>query len=223
MKGGSIRVPWSMTRVVEGMLGACAALALACASEVPAPPQPVAAESSAALPAPALRPIESVTTDRGTLALLRDESGNGLLRHTTPDGLTRDVDCELEGAWGLWVNDVDGDGRREVLVALRKRARHDPRVENRLHVHSLEGGRCVPVWRGTRLAGRFDDLAVDPDEPGVLLALERAGASRRIGQYRWSDFGYSLEAELWRGDGTPPAPLASRFVHVSLARDEGSP
>jgi len=156
------------------------------------------------------------------LALLRDTAGGGVLRHTTPEGLAREVACgELEGAWGLWVDDVDGDGRREVLIALRKRARHDPRVENRLHVHSLEQGRCVPVWRGTRLAGRFDDLAVELDAPGTLLALERGGEGRRIARYRWSDFGYALESELWRGDGTPPPSLRDRFVHVQNI--EGDP
>ncbi len=193
------------------------ALAAACASDDPgveARPETAGAPSS--------RPelVARMTTDRGSIALLRDADGDRRLQHTTPEGLTRDVSCEpLDGAWGLWVNDVDNDGRREVLVALRKPALHDPRVENRLHVYALEAGRCVPVWRGTRLSGRFEDLAVDVDEPGELLALERVGAERRVARYRWSDFGYALEEEVWRGEGYPPPPLGERFVHVAQARE----
>ena len=202
-----------------GVVAMAVWLASGCASEAASPSTRSAAASEPGPQQPTV--IARVTTDRGSIALVRGEGGDPQLRHTTPDGLTRDVACsELEGAWGLWVNDVDGDGRREVLVALRKEALHDPRVENRLHVYALEQGRCVPVWRGTRLAGRFEDLAVAVHEPGRLLALERVGGARRVVRYRWSDFGYAVEEELWRGEGEPPAELQERFVHV-LQEPEG--
>lgn len=198
--------------------------AVGCASEAPAVearPEGGRGEAPTAGPASTSSVISRITTDRGSIALLRDADGEARLQHTTPGGLTRNVACEpLEGAWGLWVNDVDGDGRREVLVALRKRALHDPRLENRLHVYALEAGRCVPVWRGTRLAGRFEEVAVEVDAPGVLLALERVGRTKRVARYRWSDFGYALEVELWRGDGEPPARLRERFVQ-GAHRSEG--
>ena len=114
----------------------------------------------------------------------------------------------IAGAWGLWLDDIDEDGRAEAIVALRKPARFDPNLENRLHVYSFEGGRCVPAWRGTRLAGRFDALAVDPDRPGTLIARERVAADRnRVARYRWNGFGYSVEAVLWEGQGAPPDAL----------------
>lgn len=198
------------------------ALAAACASEAPARetrPVPTTAPRQGQQSAV----IATVTTDRGNIALVRDPGGDPHLRHTTPSGLVRDVACDpLDGAWGLWVNDVDGDGRREVLVALRKEALHDPRMDNRLHVYALERGRCVPVWRGTRLAGRFEDLAVELDESGTLLALERVGPVRRVARYRWSDFGYALEEELWRGEGEPPRELGELFAHVGQQSEGGS-
>jgi hypothetical protein len=103
---------------------------------------------------------------------------------------------------------VEGDGSPEAIVTLRKKAKHDPRVENRLHVYAIEEGRCVPVWRGTRLAGRFDRIAVDGDR---VLALERVQAGRRVAWYRWHGFGYRLEEVLWRGRGTPGPRLWAKF------------
>jgi len=105
---------------------------------------------------------------------------------------------------------VDRDGHPEILVALRKPARFDPVLENRLHVYALRAGRCVPLWRGSRLAGRFDRLAV----AGVTLwADERIGhGRRRIARYRWNGFGYHLVREVWRGRSVPPAAFTRRFA-----------
>jgi hypothetical protein len=107
----------------------------------------------------------------------------------------------------MWSDDVDGDGHREVLVALRKRARFDPVVENRLHVFTIRGTACVPLWRGTRLAGRFERIGRVGG--GKLVALERIGGGRRwLARYRWTGFGYAVERVLWRGKGSLPKKLA---------------
>jgi hypothetical protein len=167
-----------------------------------------AASAASSDPAPLVRrPLR-----RGSLLLVRRGDGTGELRLEDPDGTSQPIPCEpLEGAWGLWVGDIDGDGRGEALVALRKPARFDPVLENRLHVHSFENGRCVPAWRGTRLAGRFDDLYVPPDDRAALRALERVAGRRRVAAYRWNDFGYRLESVLWEGDGSVPAEWQTRF------------
>jgi hypothetical protein len=113
----------------------------------------------------------------------------------------------------MWTDDVDGDGHVEVLIALRKRARFDDRVANRLHVYGIEHGRCVPAWRGTRLAGRFDALATDPAAPGTIVVSERLGPSRRrVARYRWHDFGYRVDEVLWQGATEPPAALVADLV-----------
>jgi hypothetical protein len=136
--------------------------------------------------------------------------GVGRLRYAEPGGAERDVPCDrLMGAWGLWVGDVDGDGRPEAIVALRKPARFDPVVENRLHVYHLIDGQCVPAWRGTRLVGRFDRIAVEGDR---LLVQERMGGDRqRVAWYRWRGFGYAVERIVWQGRGAPGAPWQRRF------------
>ncbi len=146
----------------------------------------------------------------GQLRLVVDGDGTGTLLYSAPGLAERALYCDrLEGAWGLWVGDVEGDGSPEAIVTLRKKAKHDPVVENRLHVYAIEDGRCVPVWRGTRLAGRFDWLAVDGDR---LLAFERVQAGRRVAWYRWHGFGYRLEETLWQGTGMPGAKLMAMFA-----------
>ena len=150
---------------------------------------------------------------RGSVVLAADGDGDGHLFRVATNGRATPLPCErLPGAFGVWLDDLDGDGRAEVLVALRKRARFDPIEENRLHVFGVEAGGCVPAWRGTRLAGRFERLAIPRRGHGELLSLERvAGSVRRIARYRWTGFGYAVEAVLWRGEGLPPSPWAESF------------
>lgn len=160
------------------------------------------------------------TLQSNVLVLAVDADGDGHLYLGAADERWQLLEHErLEGAWGLWPHDVDGDGVEEVLVALRKRAKFDPVLENRLHVYSLDGRRCVPEWRGTRLAGRFDDLHVDPERPGVILAWERvAHGEHRVARYRWRAFGFALEAELWRGRGSAPRRWRGTFPTLANAR-----
>jgi hypothetical protein len=134
--------------------------------------------------------------------LVRLAGGQRRLRRRLPSGRTRPLACgKLTGAWGLWVTDVNGDQRPDLVIALRKRARYDPVVENRPHVYTLVGDRCVPLWRGTRLAGRFEKLYAEGPR---LWALERVGhGQRRVARYRWQGFGYAVERVLWQGRRVP--------------------
>jgi hypothetical protein len=144
------------------------------------------------------------------ILLIHDRDGNGLLVRQDADGSQTALRCgPFEGAWGLWIEDVDGDDKPEAVIALRKKARFDPVLENRLHVYALVGDRCVPRWRGTRLAGRFDQVR---PSGGSLLAFERIGRGRRrIARYRWTGFGYALDRTLWVGTGDPPKRLLRKL------------
>lgn len=147
------------------------------------------------------------------LVLVREANGEGRLVLDQPGETPRAIPCDrLVGAWGLWIDDVDGDGKAEALVALRKTARFDPKVENRLHVYGFEQGQCVPAWRGTRLAGRFDALA-GTKRRGEIIARERVSQTqRRVARYRWEDFGFRLEEVLWEGPGDAPDELLSQYA-----------
>ncbi len=193
------------------MLAAAACLAVAACRDVA--PQAVAPS-----PNDATR-VEAEPTPQGSVIAARPFDGGTLRLHAGPDaaqlwwspaeGPARSIACDrLVGAWGLWTDDVDGDGHVEILVALRKRAKFDDKLDNRLHVYGVEQGQCVPAWRGTRLAGRFEALRVDPDAPGTIVVSERLGPTRRrVARYRWNDFGYRVDDVLWQGTTEPPAAL----------------
>ncbi len=142
--------------------------------------------------------------------LLRvDGVGNGAVYRVNNDKLTKLACGPFAGAWGLWVDDVDNDDQVDLVVAMKKRARFDPVIENRLHVYALRGDRCVPLWRGSRLAGRFDKVTIMGSK---LLALERIGSKRRrVARYRYTGFGYAVDKVLWSGAGPPPARLTKHF------------
>jgi hypothetical protein len=170
---------------------------------------PAAAGEGSRAPA-AAREIARRAFGAGQLRLVVDPKGMGTLLLALPGSAERAVPCDpLEGAWGLWIGDLEDDGAPEVIVTLRKTAKHDPVLENRLHVYAIENGRCVPLWRGTRLAGRFERIAIDRDR---VLALERVPGGRRVVWYRWHGFGYRLEEILWQGRGLPGPKLKAMFA-----------
>ena len=172
------------------------------------------AEPAEDAPPPSGTLVAARPLNDATLSLVRDASGLGTLWLQSHGSSAQRVPCDrLVGAWGLWVDDVERDGHPEAIVALRKPARFDPRVDNRLHVYGIEDGRCVPAWRGTRLAGRFDALRTDPETPGSLVVSERLGADRRrVARYRWTGFGYAVDSVIWEGTGAPPLDLVAGLV-----------
>lgn len=176
-------------------------------------------EAAGRAPAQSSAPVEVIarrTMKHAALALVRRGDGIPYLQHEPEVGSpARRIRCDdpLEGAWGLWLDDVDGDGNAEAIVALHKRARFDDRLANRLHVYSFEEGRCVPAWRGTRLAGRFDAATTYPDDEsrrGRIDVHEWLGPRRRrVARYRWSGFGYTLEHVRWEGTEPPPEAVVA--------------
>jgi hypothetical protein len=187
----------------------------ACEAEGRAAPdrssRPALRATEAASPGePSPPPLVTRTLRDTSLALALHPDGTGELLRLREGSDPTPIPCDrLTGAWGLWIDDVDDDGRAEAIVALHKPARFDPAPANRLHVYGFEDGRCVPAWRGTRLVGRFDAAATDPDDRGALLVHEWLSPTRRrVARYRWGGFGYAVERVLWEGRGEPPTALA---------------
>lgn len=171
------------------------------------PPAQAAAPPPRALP-PGLTRVSAAPLRDGALWLARDADGGGSL-WLARGGAVLPLRCEpLPGAWALLLDDVDGDGTLEAIVALHKPAKFDPVVANRLHVYAFDGDRCAPLWRGTRLAGRFDAVGT-AEEPGTLLVHEWLSPTRhRLARYRWHDFGYIVAQVDWSGEGELPVEHA---------------
>ena len=96
-------------------------------------------------------------------------------------------------AWGVWVADLDADGRSEILVGVHSfRRRHGAADTGRsAWVLHFDGGRFVERWRGSGLGRPLLDLRVAPDPAGdlVLAAERRADGVCGVSIYRWVGFG----------------------------------
>ncbi|MBX7080555.1 MAG: hypothetical protein K1X88_15255 [Nannocystaceae bacterium] len=195
-------------------VGALMAACHAPATHAP-PPLQQAPPPATALPSGLARVAAAPLRD-GALWLARDAGGTGSL-WLARGGAVLPVRCEpLPGAWGLLLDDVDGDGRLDAIVALHKPAKFDPVPANRLHVYGFDGDRCAPLWRGTRLAGRFDAFG-STEARGTLLVHEWLSPTRhRLARYRWQDFGFVVTQVDWSGEGELPgdhAQALQRLIH----------
>jgi hypothetical protein len=96
--------------------------------------------------------------------------------------------------WKIELGDIDGDGRKELLIAVNKSTHYDAADRNRMFIFNYDGNKLVKKWTGSHLAGNWttfrvgDLLPIPGDE---LLFIERLeGNKERIGIYYWLDFGF---------------------------------
>lgn len=101
--------------------------------------------------------------------------------------------------WKLEIADVDGDGRREIVVGVFKATKFFPKPHNCLFVYGFSGEKASPKWLGSTLSRPFTDfMFADLDGVGgeELIALETTLEGKKsLALYRWNSFGFTLD---WR-------------------------
>jgi hypothetical protein len=136
---------------------------------------------------------EQIILDKGSDPSLSVKHGKVVLWRGVPAGWK---------PWKLAVADVDGDGRREIIVGVYKSTRYFPKPHNCLFIYAWDGRRAAPKWLGSSLARPFVDFAfVDSDGDGraELVAIETRRDGRRcLALYSWNGFGFTLDWQ--RGD-----------------------
>jgi hypothetical protein len=106
--------------------------------------------------------------------------------------------------WKLDTADVDGDGVRELLIAVQTSTTFDPRNQNRMFIFNYDGTKLVKKWTGSQIGGVWStfvagDLLPIPGEE--LMFIERLPeGGERIVLYYWLSFGFQQLAESDRFD-----------------------
>lgn len=179
--------------------------------------------------------VAGATTDRTSpLSLETDLDGDGLKESIRLDKesdpslsvrrggrvLWRGVPA-LWKPWKLMVADVDGDGRREIIVGVYKSTRFFPKPHNCLFVYAWDGRGAQPKWLGSSLSRPFIDFAfADTDEDGEeeLAAIEIKRDGRLcLTLYSWNGFGFTRQ---WQGgDWQKAAVLKATKQGVTVEAD----
>lgn len=115
--------------------------------------------------------------------------------------LWQDVRRDLK-PWKLVVADVDGDGKREIILGVYKSTRFFPTPHNCLFVYGWDGRRTYPKWLGSSLSKPFTDFTfadVDADRADELISVERLRDGRYcVVTYSWNGFGFTGDSQQGR-------------------------
>lgn len=99
--------------------------------------------------------------------------------------------------WNLTLADVDGDGKREIVLGVYKSTRYFPKPHNCLYVYGWDSKQVFPKWRGSALARPFTDFRladIDTDREAELISLETMrDGTHRVAVYSWIGFGFGFD------------------------------
>jgi hypothetical protein len=146
--------------------------------------------------------IDEVQTD-GFLYSLVSKEGNTeygdwlMIRREGQDGQWLSLyenDFKDLKPWKIEVSDIDGDRRKEILIAVNKTTHFDDHSLNRMFIFNYEDNKLVKKWTGSQIAGAWktfyvgDLLPIPGDELMFIEELNEGG--EEIELYYWLDFGF---------------------------------
>ncbi len=100
--------------------------------------------------------------------------------------------------WKIILNDIDNDGRNDLLVGVYKKTRYHEEKDNRLFVFNTDKNYIYPKWLGSRIGKPFVDFTVINDGINRLVVLEKNQEENQqnIEQYIWNGFGFDHDKSL---------------------------
>ena len=100
--------------------------------------------------------------------------------------------------WKIEIADIDGNGKKEILIAVYKMTHFDKEEKNRMFIFNYDGEKLYKKWTGSQISGIWTDFYV-----GDLLSIkgselifieQREDKREQINIYYWLDFGFAFLA-----------------------------
>ena len=124
-----------------------------------------------------------------------------VFRHDVSGEWKRSYENDFTGLkpWRLRLADIDGDGEKEILTAVRKTTFYDKEEKNRLFVFNYTDGKLVKKWTGSDIAGSWEnfitgELVNTKGEELIFITKTKEGLERLL-IYHWFDFGFLMLAQ----------------------------
>ena len=125
--------------------------------------------------------------------------------------------------WKMTTADVDGNGKKEIVLGIHKATKYFPRPHNCLFIYDWTGEKVRKKWLGSSLSKPFDDFLfndIDGDGQDEAISLETLGDQRRcVVCYSWNGFGFT--ADWQRGNWKSARLLGVQDGKVRVAADGG--
>ncbi len=123
--------------------------------------------------------------------------------------------------WKLLTADVDGDGRRDIIVGVHKATRFFPEPHNCVFVYNWDGRRITPKWLGSSLSKPFSNFTfanIDNDRADELVSIETLRDGKKcVVVYSWAGFGFAPDWQ--RGTWTNAKIVSAARSRVIVEAD----
>jgi len=120
--------------------------------------------------------------------------------------------CRELNPWKVQTSDVDGDGMKEIALAVYKTSPFHPVMAKRPFLYDWINGGIFPKWRGSRLSRPFDDY--------VFADMDSDGRDELVSAEHLADGGKALACYCWKGFGFEKIGESEGFEDISSIRTE---
>ncbi|MDD3174107.1 MAG: hypothetical protein PHF63_10745 [Herbinix sp.] len=100
--------------------------------------------------------------------------------------------------WKIELADIDGNGSKEILIAVNKTSHFDKSEKNRMFIFNYADNKLIKKWTGSEIAGIWENFAAGdfvPIKGDELVFIRQVENGERVSVYYWFDFGFLLLAE----------------------------
>jgi hypothetical protein len=102
--------------------------------------------------------------------------------------------------WKMLISDVDGDGKKEIILGIYKSTKFFPKPHNCLFIYQWNNQKLLPKWLGSSLGRTFTDFIfgdLDNSPGDELVSLEKTLDGKfGLAVYHWDSFGFTFDGKF---------------------------